>query len=460
MIHDNRIIALNDKPDRQGDYVLYWMQQSQRAEYNHALEYAVREANRMNLPLLVIFAVTEDYPQANLRHFAFMLEGLAETRRALGKRGIAMVARGGTPAKVVREFATPAALIVCDSGPLRHQRQWRDEVADHAQCRVVEIETDVVVPIEVVSDKQEYAARTIRPKLQRQLGEYLKPMENAPVRRKSTRMSFPGLDLDFVDAALEQLTIDRSVGRSDRFVGGTSHAKALLGDFLARKLNDYPDARNEPVADATSHLSPYLHFGQISPLYVTLCVNAAKGVKREAKGKFLEELIVRRELSFNYAHYQPKYDQFEALPNWAKRTLKKHERDKREYIYSPDVLEQAKTHDPHWNAAQMEMVTTGFMHNMMRMYWGKKILEWTASPREAFDIALRLNNKYELDGRDPNSYVGVAWCFGLHDRPWRERPIFGQVRYMNNKGLERKFDIKAYVEKWLTAKDARSAKQT
>jgi len=350
-------------------------------------------------------------------------------------------------------------LIVCDSGPLRHQRQWRDEVADNAKCRVVEVETDVIVPIDVISAKQEYAARTIRPRIQKQLGEYLVPLDSAPVRRKSTEMNYSGFDLDHIDAVLEQLDIDRSVSRSDRFTGGTSHAKNLLGDFLAKKLSDYPIARNDPIADATSHLSPYLHFGQISPLYVTLCVNAKKGVKREAKGKFIEELIVRRELSFNYAHYQPKYDQYDALPDWAKRTLKKHQSDKREYIYSRDELEQGKTHDSYWNAAHMEMVTTGFMHNMMRMYWGKKILEWTISPREAFDIAVQLNNRYELDGRDANSFAGVAWCFGLHDRPWQERPIFGQIRYMNDKGLERKFDIKAYVEKWLNAKHARNAEK-
>jgi deoxyribodipyrimidine photo-lyase len=451
MIHDTRILTLNDKPDRDGDYVLYWMQQSQRAEYNHALEYAVREANRMKLRLLVVFAVTDKYPQANLRHYAFMLEGLAETRATLRKRGIAMVVRGGEPVEVINELARPAALLVCDSGPLRHQRQWRDAVADDAKCRVVEIETDVVVPIEVVSDKQEYAARTIRPKIQEHLGDYLAPLESAPVRRKSADMQYPGFDLDHVDAVLEQLDIDRSVTRSERFTGGASHAKQLLADFLAGKLNDYPDARNEPVADATSHLSPYLHFGQISPLYIALCVNAKKGVKREAKGKFMEELIVRRELSFNYVHYQPKYDQYDALPNWARLTLRKHKHDRREYIYDAGAFEQGATHDPYWNAAQMEMVATGYMHNMMRMYWGKKILEWSKSPREAFDIALRLNNKYELDGRDPNSFVGIAWCFGLHDRPWQERPIFGTVRYMNDKGLERKFDIQAYVDKWQRA---------
>jgi deoxyribodipyrimidine photo-lyase len=191
-------------------------------------------------------------------------------------------------------------------------------------------------------------------------------------------------------------------------------------------------------------MSPWLHFGQISPLVIALKVMKTQSPGKEA---YLEELIIRRELAMNYTYYNPFYDSFEGLNDWAKKTLKEHEKDKRPYRYSIDELEQAQTHDPYWNAAQEEMRITGKMHGYMRMYWGKKILEWMKSPEEAFSTALYLNNKYELDGRDPNGFAGIAWCFGKHDRPWFERPIFGKIRYMNANGLKRKFNAEAYVDK-------------
>jgi deoxyribodipyrimidine photo-lyase len=243
---------------------------------------------------------------------------------------------------------------------------------------------------------------------------------------------------------LARLDIDRSVPPVSAFRGGYSQARKLLREFIDHKLDHYDERTNDPSLDFTSHLSPYLHFGQISPLEVALAVAEAPGPNEEA---FLEQLIVRRELSMNFVHYNPAYDTYDCLPDWAKATLAEHEKDPRPYIYSEDELEQAQTHDPYWNAAQLEMVRAGKMHNYMRMYWGKKILEWSPTPREAFETALRLNNRYELDGRDPNGFTGVAWCFGKHDRPWQERPVFGRVRYMNAAGLERKFKMDAYVAK-------------
>jgi deoxyribodipyrimidine photo-lyase len=227
-------------------------------------------------------------------------------------------------------------------------------------------------------------------------------------------------------------------------MGGTTEAKKRLRDFIKNKLDEYADLRNDPCLDATSNMSPYLHFGQISPLYIAL-----KVMESEARGKesYLEELIVRRELSYNFVYYNNNYDKFSSLPPWAKNSLNCHARDKREYIYSLEEFEQAKTHDPYWNAAQKEMVLTGKMHGYMRMYWGKKILEWTRNPRQGFKMALYLNNKYELDGRDPNGFAGVAWCFGKHDRAWSERKVFGKIRYMNAAGLKRKFDADKYVER-------------
>jgi deoxyribodipyrimidine photo-lyase len=251
------------------------------------------------------------------------------------------------------------------------------------------------------------------------------------------------LHIDDVEKALTQLHIDRSVKRVSLFHGGEQEAKKHLQVFLNDKLERFPELRNDPTVDFLSNMSPYLHFGQISPLSIALKVSRTKGLAKDA---YLEELIVRRELSMNFIFYNEKYDSFEgAIPPWAQKTLKAHQRDKRPYLYSLEELETAETHDPYWNAAQKEMVVTGKMHGYMRMYWGKKILEWSKTPEEGFRAALYLNNKYELDGRDPNGFTGVAWCFGKHDRPWGEREIFGNVRYMNAGGLKRKFDADEYV---------------
>ena len=266
-----------------------------------------------------------------------------------------------------------------------------------------------------------------------------------PIRRDSLGLKFEGVNLDDVNGIITRLKIDHTVASVDAFRGGTSQAEQHLEAFIAKKLKDYAERRSDPSLNLGSHMSPYLHFGQISPLYIALKVRQTRGHSKKAKDAYLEELVVRRELSMNFAHYNGDYDTFEALPEWAKRTLKAHQEDPREYVYRLEKWETAQTHDPYWNAAQQEMVATGKMHNYMRMYWGKKILEWSETPEEAYRIALYLNNKYELDGRDPSGFAGVAWCFGKHDRAWKERPVFGKVRYMNAAGLQRKFNIEAYV---------------
>ncbi len=446
MIQPERILALNDRRARQGDYVLYWMQQSQRAEYNHALEYAVREANRRDLPVVVVFGITDDFPEANLRHYAFMLEGLRETQAALGRRGIQMVVRHESPETAAAAMAGRAALLVADRGYLRVQKAWREYVAEHAPCPVVQVESDVIVPVEAASDKEEFAARTFRPKVHRRLGEYLVPLRHVPPKRHSTALRFRSFDISDLDAALRRLRIDRSVPASPVFRGGARAAKKRLRAFIANGLDGYAERSGDPAAECVSHLSPYLHFGQISPLYVALQV--LKSGKRTASvDAFLEQLIVRRELSMNFVHFNPDYDKLSCIHEWAARTLREHAKDPRKHVYSREQLERAATHDPYWNAAQREMVASGKMHNYMRMYWGKKIIEWSRTPEEAFHTALYLNNKYELDGRDPNGFAGVAWCFGKHDRAWSERPVFGKVRYMTAAGLERKFDMDAYVRK-------------
>jgi deoxyribodipyrimidine photo-lyase len=427
-----------------GDYVVYWMQASQRARDNHALEYAVGKANELNKPLVVFFGLTSSFPEANERHYLFMLQGLQETANELEKKGIPFVIQQISPYKGVLSISKNASLTVTDRGYLRIQKQWRQYAAQHLRCPLIQVESDVVVPIETVSQKEEYAAATIRPKIHKYLETFLLPLTSEPLQRTYMKHHFESLDLSNISSIVSTLHLDHTVKPSSLFHGGTSHALRLLHRFMQQKLPLFTELRNDPSKEYCSYMSPYLHFGQISPLTIALKIHAT-GCSNI--GAYLEELIVRRELSMNYVYYNLTYDSFDALPSWAKTTLLRHTQDPRQYIYTKDELEQAKTHDPFWNAAQLEMKHTGKMHGYMRMYWGKKILEWTKSPQDAFQIALSLNNKYELDGRDPNGFTGIAWCFGKHDQAWKERPIFGKVRYMNDAGLTRKFNMKNYVEK-------------
>ncbi len=468
MIQGERVQFLNDEEvSGASGYVLYWMQRAQRATMNHALEFAVREANQRGLPLLAVFGITQRFPEANTRSYAFMLEGLRETKQALAERGIQLVVRLQPPVEAVVDvasvLASPPALVVVDRGYLRVERRWRERAARRLSCPLVQVESDVIVPVETTatgataSEKEEYAAYTIRPKIHKHLDAFLVPLEETALQRDSLGFSLDGIRLDAIGVMLDRMRINRSAERVDTYHGGSSQARMLLDDFIAHKLDHYAEERNDPSQDYLSHMSPYLHFGQISPLEIALRVRGAKptgvdvgqenGDGQHAKEAYLEELIVRRELSMNFCAFNPDYDSLACLPGWARETLDEHADDRREYVYDREAFEAAQTHDPYWNAAQREMMLTGKMHGYMRMYWGKKILEWTPSPEEGFRIALELNNRYELDGRDPNSFTGVAWCFGKHDRAWAERQVYGKARYMSASGLERKFDIDAYVQK-------------
>ncbi|MFO8007474.1 MAG: deoxyribodipyrimidine photo-lyase [Candidatus Brocadiia bacterium] len=447
MIQSERIRRLNERELTRGRYVLYWMQQAQRAGCNHALEHAVRRADELALPVAAVFGITQRFPEAGERHYRFMLEGLQRTRQDLADEGIQLVVLRSPPREAALRLADAAALVVTDRGYLRCQRQWREHVARRAGCPVVQVETDVVVPVETASDKEEYAARTIRPRIHERLEEFLVPLEESAPARDSLDMRFDGEPLEDVAALLEELRISRDVAAPGRFRGGADDAWELLEEFVAEELARYDQERSDPGTECLSHMSPYLHFGQISPLAIALRVRQAAEEEGTSADAYLEELIVRRELSMNYCQFSPRYDGYDALPDWARETLREHEADTRPYLYGLEQLEQACTHDAYWNAAQREMVLTGKMHAYMRMYWGKKILEWSPTAREGFQRTLHLNNKYELDGRDPNSFAGVAWCFGKHDQAWRERPIFGKVRYMNAAGLDRKFDMDAYVRR-------------
>ncbi len=448
MISEKRIKHLVGGPPRKGRYVLYWMQQAQRTTCNHALEYAIHQANSLQLPFVVCFVITELFPEANLRHYAFMFEGLEDVRAALKKRGFHFVLQAGDMVDAVLALASDAALVVTDYGYLRVQRQWRQQVAENIGCPFTVVETDVVVPVGAASWKEEFAARTLRSKLLAKIEEFLVPVAHEKHRDPTSRkLEFEGTIQTDLKTVLEQLHIDRTVSQVNTFRGGEQAAKKMLHHFISQEFHKYPELSRDPVAQCQSNLSPYLHFGHISPVEIALEVKRAYAPEK-AKDAFIEQLVVRRELSMNFVSYNDQYDRYEgAVPAWAQESLEKHRKDRRPYLYQPEELERGDTHDPYWNAAQREMMLTGKMHNYMRMYWGKKIIEWSESPQEAFQVMLSLNNKYELDGRDPNGFAGVAWCFGKHDRPWQERPVFGKVRYMNAAGLERKFRMNEYVKR-------------
>ena len=453
-IQDERVRHLNEADVRDGDYVLYWMQSSQRAEHNHALEYAVQRANDLGKRLLVAFGLADAYPEANLRHYAFMLEGLKDVQEALKERSIRMVVRKGSPDEVALDAGKDASLIVTDRGYMRLQRRWREEVAREAGCLVTQVESDVVVPVEVASGKRETAARTLRPKINECLEDFLVGLTPTKIEKHSLNMRAEGIDLSDIEKVLDGMDLDRSVGAlSHLYRGGTSEAKKMFRHFLEVKISDYDGHRNQPQTDDVSHMSKYLHFGHVSPIWLALEARSANTNKENIES-FIEELIVRRELSMNFVLYTPDYDSYSCLPDWARKTLEEHKDDEREHTYTRKQLENSQTHDAYWNAAMKEMIHTGYMHNYMRMYWGKKILEWSNTPEHAYRTTLYLNNKYFLDGRDPNSFANVAWIFGQHDRGWTEREVFGKVRYMSAGGLERKTKPEHYVEKvekWIEA---------
>jgi deoxyribodipyrimidine photo-lyase len=419
------------------------MQASQRNEYNHALEYSIIKANELNRPVVIFFGLTAKYPNANQRHYKFMLEGLQELQHSLEERGLKIVIRKVSPEIGATQLAKNAALMVVDRGYLKIQKNWRIKVAKLIRCPLIQVESDVVVPVESASQKEEYSAATIRNKITNKLLNYVIPLKKRTPKKQSLELIFDSIEIENVSKLMRSLNIDKSVKTLDRFKGGTSEAKKNLHLFIKHKIDDYPKLRNDPTIDGLSNMSPYLHFGQISSLYVALKVLESNS---QGKDAYLEELVVRRELSMNFVFYNDNYDNVQGLPTWAKKSLESHSADDRDHVYDLETFENAETHDPYWNAAQKEMVVGGKMHGYMRMYWGKKILEWTKNPEKAISVATYLNDKYELDGRDPNGYTGIAWCMGKHDRPWKERNIFGKIRYMNAQGLKRKFDADAYVK--------------
>jgi deoxyribodipyrimidine photo-lyase len=439
------------KPSPDGRCVVYWMQRAQRALDNPALDVAVEAANALKLPVVVFFAPVPFYPSANLRHYRFLQQGIADTAARCEKRNIGFVLRrypNHSLAKFCEEVG--AALVVGDENPLREPDEWRDKAAKKLMVPLWTVDADVIVPSKLLQ-KEQYAARIIRPRLNAQFSEYLKPCSNA--KAKVEWMAPTGLkrlEPDF-DITENWDGLDRSVEPVDSFTGGTTEGLRLLREFVSKKLRRYPERHGWPEVDGTSRLSPYLHFGQLGPITVALAVMNAD-VPNAVREDYLDQLITWRELSINFAHFNKLYDSIESAENWAHKTLGQHARDKRPVIYTRKELERAETHDELWNAAQLQMLHAGWMHNYMRMYWAKKILEWSESPQKAYQAAVYLNDKYFLDGRDPNGYAGIAWSMaGKFDRPWFERPIFGTIRYMSGAAAAKKFDTEKYISEMFAA---------
>jgi len=441
-INPARIYALNKAAQGNGP-VIYWMSREQRVRDNWGLLHARELAG--SGPLIVAFCLVGDYPGATLRHYDFMLRGLMEVERDLKKYGVSFALLEGDPGIELPRFAAEikAGAVVTDFDPLRIKQQWQQQVAERLTVPLLEVDGHNVIPTRRVSDKQEYAARTIRTKLQRLSSEYFEPFPNlAPV--VGDMLKTPTVDWE---AILDTYRGDESV-LPVKFEPGEAAASRALKEFIGKRLPGYDTKRNDPVAEGTSRLSPYFHFGQLAPHRAALDV-AATG-QGEAQAAYLEELITRRELTDNYCLFNPQYDSLEGAPEWARKTLDEHRDDPRPYLYAPEQFERAQTHSRLWNAAQMQLLKTGLMHGYLRMFWAKKVLEWSPSPEEALATVIRLNDRYALDGRDPNGYVGALWSIaGLHDRPWKTRPVYGSVRYMNENGCRRKFDVDAYIGRWL-----------
>ena len=424
--------------------VLLWIQRAQRGRDNPALDMAIALGNRLGLPVVAFLGLMPRYPRATLRAYEFLFAGIPELAADLEQRNVRLVVRP-FPDHHVALFAKEAgaAVIVGDENPLRDPESWRRSVASRAAMPVVTVETECLIP-PMLFAKQEFAARTLRPKYHRLSESHLVRSPDvrakikcvAPLRGEDpTTLKVPG-----------SWRVDRSVGPVSTFASGPRSARAALLEFVKHRLHAYAENRNHPDLPVTSRLSPWLHFGHLGPREVACAVNKAD-VPIADRDAFLEEFLVRRELAYNYVLHQPRYDELGGCPTWALKSLDAHRNDVRPYLYDAEQLRNAGTHDDLWNAAQREMVLSGHMHGYIRMYWAKKILEWSKTPEAAFDIALAMNDAFEIDGRDPNGFTGIAWAIGgLHDRPWAPaRPIFGMVRFMSYASTGRKFNKKAYI---------------
>jgi deoxyribodipyrimidine photo-lyase len=443
------LVRRSGAPRDGGRCVVYWMQRSMRIVDNPALDVAIEAGNLLRLPVVVYFQVIPNYPNANLRHYHFLQQALRDIEQDAAERAVGFVVRR-SPAHSLEAFLeeVEAGLLIGDENPCREPERWRKVLAKRLKLPYWTVDADVVVPSQVF-DRSFVLLHHFRPRLKAELPNYLIAPKNILPHHEwklGKKLESYSLDRNITDGFSK---LDRSVGPVDSFTGGTHAALRRLREFVSLELNDYEIARNHPEVKGTSRLSPYLHFGNIGPITIALAVKKAVAdgnAPAVAADKYLEELIGWRELAILFVRHEPNYDNWECAAPWARKTLIEHTGDARPHRYTLQQLERAETGDDLWNAAQREMVNTGWMHNYMRMYWAKKILEWAPDPARAYEWAVVLNDRYELDGRDPNGYAGIAWAIvGRHDRPWFNRPIFGLVRAMSGSATAKKFDAEKYI---------------
>lgn len=451
-VKKERIRQLNNLPLKSGP-IVYWMQRDQRVQDNWALLFAQDLARKNKVPLLVVFCLAPKFLGATRRQYDFMLRGLQEVEKDLQAKQIGFTVLCGDVENELPQFCKKNKIgaVVTDFNPLKLAQEWRRKVSKKIDCVGYEVDAHNIVPCWIASPKQEYGAYTLRPKINRLLPNFLEDFPQITTHKFQIEHKFTAVNWKKIQS---QLSVDESVLPVTWLQPGAQAAHKQMKKFLQQLLPEYAEARNNPLAEGQSNLSPYFHFGQLAPARVALEVQkiskktTAQKIKNSSAA-FLEELIVRRELSDNFCFYNSNYDSVAGFPAWAQTSLASHLADTREYVYSLKKFDQATTHDELWNAAQRELLQTGKMAGYLRMYWAKKILEWTASPDEAIKIAIYLNDRYELDGRDPNGYAGIAWSIGgVHDRAWFNRPVYGSIRYMNAAGCAKKFPVKEYIKRY------------
>lgn len=426
--------------------IIYWMSRDQRVQHNWALISAYQVAQQLNRTLHVIFELRTDIAYANQRHYHFMFTGLKQVEQQLKELNIPWYLLTKQLFNQHLSQHKPA-LLITDFSPFPHSQKHKKTFAKSLDCPVWEIDTHNLIPAWIASNHQEYAAHTLRKKYHNTYHHWLEPF---PLLKPTNWYDYQPSKPTNWHQLWQNLKLNPLSTVDQYHPGGLDSAQLRWQHFLKSKLNQYTDQRNDPNQSATTDLSPYLHFGNISAHAMALDL-IDHGQQLETSS-LLEELLVRRELAENYVFYNPNFDNPKGIPDWAQKTLTKHASDKRPYIYTEQQFEQAQTHEPLWNAAQLQMVQTGKMHGYLRMYWAKKILEWTPDLQTAWQITIKLNDTYNLDGRDPNGYTGIAWSLGgVHDRPWQERPIFGMIRYMNRAGCDRKFDTQSFINKYSSA---------
>ncbi|XP_071839043.1 deoxyribodipyrimidine photo-lyase-like [Apostichopus japonicus] len=446
-----RVKVVSDVKDmpEENEGILYWMMRDQRVQDNWAMLYAQRLALKQEVPLHVCFCL-DPSNLLPLRHHSFMLNGLKEVEQELSKLDISFHLLIGETAETIAKFVGEKKIggLVADFSPLRKPQEWVQDVAKAIPKNIPFCQVDAhnIIPCWVTSEKLEYAARTIRPKVHKQLGSFLTEYPPVTVHPHKATTKHEAVNWD---EPMNDQKVDRSITEVDWATPGSTAAFDMLESFVRDRLKVFATERNDPTKEALSNISPWLHFGQIAAQRCVLVVKQFKNKYKDSVDSYTEELVVRRELAENFCFYNEKYDSIEGTNEWAKKTLEVHAGDERKYIYTQEQFEEGKTHEDLWNAAQTQLVQEGKMHGFLRMYWAKKILEWSKSPQEALNIAIHLNDKYSLDGRDPNGYTGCMWSIcGIHDQGWAERDVFGKVRYMNYEGCKRKFDVDLFVRRY------------